>query len=85
MPAKKYVVDLTPEERDRLGALLKRGKVGARVSARARILLHAADGAAVRHVNVGGRHHRPGRVQRLPYGFLTEEEAGQLRDLARAA
>ncbi len=45
MPAKKYVVKLTDEERARLDALLKRGAVGARTSARARILLHAAEGA----------------------------------------
>jgi transposase len=45
MPAKKYRVKRTPEERDRLEALLKRGRTGARVSARARILLHAAEGA----------------------------------------
>ena len=44
MPAKKYLVDLTQEERSRLEGLLRRGKVGARVSARARILLHAAEG-----------------------------------------
>lgn len=45
MPAKKYRVSLTTEERDQLDALLHRGKVGARTSARARVLLHAADGA----------------------------------------
>ena len=45
MPAKKYIVSLTTEERNQLKALLKRGKVGARVSARARILLHAAEDA----------------------------------------
>ncbi len=45
MPAKKYIVSLTAEERNQLEALLKRGRVGARVSARARILLHAAEGA----------------------------------------
>ncbi len=45
MPAKKYLVDLTSEEREQLDTLLRRGKVGARVSARARILLHAAEGA----------------------------------------
>jgi transposase len=45
MPAKKYLVSLTSEERDHLEALLKRGRIGARVSARARILLHAAGGA----------------------------------------
>src|SRR5687767_9377029 len=45
MPAKKYRVELTTEEREQLDGLLTRGKVGARVSARARILLHAAEGA----------------------------------------
>jgi transposase len=45
MPAKKYKVSLTTDEGEQLKALLKRGKVGARVSARARILLQAAEGA----------------------------------------
>ena len=45
MPAKKYIVSLTADERNQLEALLKRGTVSARVSARARILLHAAEGA----------------------------------------
>jgi transposase len=45
MPAKKYVVKLTEDERKQLEGLLKRGQVGARTSARARILLHAAEGA----------------------------------------
>ena len=45
MAAKKYIVSLTTEERDQLEGVLKRGRVGARVSARARILLHAAAGA----------------------------------------
>jgi PTS system mannose-specific IIB component/fructoselysine and glucoselysine-specific PTS system IIB component len=46
--------------------------------------LFAADGGAVHRINVGGLHHRPGRVQRLPYVFLTDDEAEQLRDLAAA-
>jgi PTS system mannose-specific IIB component/fructoselysine and glucoselysine-specific PTS system IIB component len=37
---------------------------------------------AIRHVNVGGIHHRPGRTQRLRYVFLTPAEETQLRDLA---
>jgi PTS system mannose-specific IIB component/fructoselysine and glucoselysine-specific PTS system IIB component len=44
--------------------------------------LFAADHGAVGRVNVGGLHHRPGRVQRLPYVFLTDEEAAELRALA---
>ena len=33
-------------------------------------------------VNVGGVHHRPGRVQRLRYVFLNDEEERQLREIA---
>jgi PTS system mannose-specific IIB component/fructoselysine and glucoselysine-specific PTS system IIB component len=33
-------------------------------------------------VNVGGIHHRPGRVQRLRYVFLNEDEERQLREIA---
>lgn len=36
----------------------------------------------IRRVNVGGIHHKPGRVQRLRYVFLTPAEEGQLRALA---
>jgi PTS system mannose-specific IIB component/fructoselysine and glucoselysine-specific PTS system IIB component len=43
-------------------------------------LVDATD--AIRHVNVGGIHHRPGRTQRLRYVFLTPAEETQLRDLA---
>lgn len=33
------------------------------------------DGAVAPHdVNLGGIHHRPGRTERLPYVFLTEDE-----------
>lgn len=33
-------------------------------------------------VNVGGVHHRPGRVQRLRYVFLNGDEERQLREIA---
>lgn len=46
--------------------------------------LHAADGTAVHHVNLGGIHHRPGRIERLPYVYLTEEELRALRALEAA-
>ena len=36
----------------------------------------------IRRVNVGGIHHRPGRMQRLRYVFLTSAEEAQLRALA---
>lgn len=37
---------------------------------------------SIRRVNVGGIHHRPGRIQRLRYVFLTPDEERQLRALA---
>jgi hypothetical protein len=39
MPAKRYLVTLTAEERDRLDQMLGKGKASALVLARARILL----------------------------------------------
>ena len=44
MPAKKYVVDLTNDERDALLQLIRKGKPSARKVKRARILLKAAAG-----------------------------------------
>ncbi len=44
MPKKKYLVDLSPEERETLRQLIKCGKPSARQVTRARILLHASDG-----------------------------------------
>jgi transposase len=44
--AKKYVVELTDEERKQLLALLKKGKVAARKLCRAQILLQADKGAS---------------------------------------
>jgi hypothetical protein len=41
MPKKKYIVDLTPEEREALETLLSSGKDSARKLTRARILLKA--------------------------------------------
>src|SRR5258705_10774951 len=44
MPKKKYVVDLTAEERTTLVELLQKGKSNARKLTRARILLQADEG-----------------------------------------
>lgn len=38
--------------------------------------------APLRRLNVGGVHHRPGRVERLRYVYLSPDEAAQLRALA---
>lgn len=44
MPAKKYIVDLSEEERARLRELISKGKPGARKMKRAQILLKANEG-----------------------------------------
>lgn len=44
MPKKKYIIDLSADERETLHQLIKRGKPSARKVTRARILLHASDG-----------------------------------------
>ena len=45
--------------------------------------LYHADKAAVSAINLGGIHHRPGRTERLPYLYLTDDELGRLRALER--
>jgi transposase len=46
MPAKKYIVSLTEEEREHLQQLIRRGKPAARTVTRARILLQADAGCS---------------------------------------
>jgi mannose/fructose/N-acetylgalactosamine-specific phosphotransferase system component IIB len=36
--------------------------------------LHRANPAVVHRINLGGIHHRPGRRERLPYVYLTDDE-----------
>jgi PTS system mannose-specific IIB component/fructoselysine and glucoselysine-specific PTS system IIB component len=38
--------------------------------------------APVTRVNLGGVHQGPGRTEHLPYVFLSDDEAAQLRTLA---
>ena len=44
-------------------------------------LFHAAP-AIARRINLGGIHHRPGRLERLPYVYLSPEEHRLLTELA---
>ena len=46
--------------------------------------LHQADPAAMHRINLGGIHHRPGRRERLPYLYLTDEELRSLTELEAA-
>lgn len=43
----------------------------------------SAAGAPIRRVNLGGVHHRPGRIERLPYLYLTDEELRLLEKMVR--
>jgi mannose/fructose/N-acetylgalactosamine-specific phosphotransferase system component IIB len=45
--------------------------------------LHDAAPALVRRVNLGGLHHRPGRVERLRYIYLADGDEVVLRRLGR--
>jgi mannose/fructose/N-acetylgalactosamine-specific phosphotransferase system component IIB len=60
--------------RDRRRGILLTGDV------RSMACLVAAGGIPA--VNVGGVHHRPGRVQRLRYVYLNDDEERQLREIA---
>lgn len=44
--------------------------------------LHDASPAIVRHINLGGLHHRPGRTEHLRYIYLAEGDDALLRRLA---
>jgi PTS system mannose-specific IIB component/fructoselysine and glucoselysine-specific PTS system IIB component len=46
--------------------------------------LHAAHPDVVHRINLGGVHHRPGRRERLPYLYLTDEELRTLVALEAA-
>ena len=45
------------------------------------VALHDAAPALVRRVNLGGLHHRPGRVERLRYIYLAADDEALLRRL----
>jgi len=62
MPKKKYLVDLSPEEREELRQLVRRGKHSSRKVTRARILLLASDGSTDEQI-----------VAALKTGFATVE------------
>ena len=46
--------------------------------------LHAANPVAIHRINLGGIHHRPGRRERLPYLYLSDDELRRLFDLETA-
>lgn len=44
--------------------------------------LHHAHTGAMPRINLGGVHHQPGREERLPYLYLTDDELAELRAMA---
>lgn len=71
MPAAKYVVDLTEEERERLLQLIRKGKPGARKVARANTLLLADEGRTDREV-ADALHTGTATVGRVRKRFVEE-------------
>jgi mannose/fructose/N-acetylgalactosamine-specific phosphotransferase system component IIB len=43
--------------------------------------LHASHPEIIHRINLGGIHHRPGRRERLPYVYLTDQELRRLATL----
>jgi mannose/fructose/N-acetylgalactosamine-specific phosphotransferase system component IIB len=46
--------------------------------------LHSASPQIVHRINLGGIHHRPGRRERLPFVYLTDQELGTLNALEQS-
>ena len=81
MPKKKYIVDLSADEREALQALVRRGKHPARKVTRARILLLASDGATDEQI-VSALSCGINTVERTRRRFV-EDSLGCLTERAR--
>lgn len=79
---KRYVVDLTAEERGRLEALTSKGRTGARRLRRAHVLLRAADGLTDAAI-AAGLGVWPSTVERLRRRFVAEGLEAALSDHPR--
>jgi putative transposase len=82
MPAAKYVVDLTPEEREHLLQLMRRGKPAARTVTRARILLKAAEGLTDEQI-AAALHVGSATVGRVRQRFVEEGLESALHERPR--
>jgi transposase len=81
MPKKKYLVDLSSDERESLRQLVRRGKHSSRKVTRARILLLAATGATDEQI-VAALSCGNNTVERARRRFV-EEGLGCLKERAR--
>jgi transposase len=82
MPEKRYVVDLTAEERRHLEALIQKGKASARSIRRAHTLLMAADGFAD-HAIAHALHIGHSTVERTRQRFVFAGLAAALNEKPR--
>ena len=76
---KRYHVQLSPDDRQRLVHLVSRGKTSARVITRARILLKAADGASDEQI-VDALGTSRATVERVRRRFATEGLDAAIKD-----
>jgi transposase len=83
MGRKKYIVDLTDDERITLDRVVKTGKVSARKRTRAQVLLAAADGLPDTQIAAALRCGVR-TVERIRERFVTEGCDRSLTDLPRA-
>jgi len=81
LPKKKYIVDLSADEREQLHQLIKRGKPSARKVTRARILLHASDGLTDEQIGAA-LNTGSATIERTRRRFV-EEGLGCLNERAR--
>jgi transposase len=81
LPAKKYIVDLTTDERDQLLQLIRKGKPSARKVTRARILLKADEGFTDEQI-VAALSTGEATVERTRKRFV-EEGLGALNERPR--
>ena len=82
MAAAKYIVDLTPEEREQLLALIGRGKASARQTTRAHILLHAHERLSDEQI-AHALHIGSATVGRVRQRFVEEGLESALRERPR--
>jgi transposase len=82
MPAAKYIVDLTADERETLLQLIRRGKPAARKVTRARILLKADEGLTDSQI-AGALHVGTATVGRVRQRFVEEGLDSALREKPR--
>jgi len=79
---KRYVVDLTPDERAEVIALTRKGKASARQVTRAHVLLHSADGLTDADIAVAAHTSVP-TVARIRKRFVQGRVQEALTELYR--